>query len=254
MTTDISFCIVTSGNDDILVQRCIDNIAALNIPQYEIVYCGGQTTTIQQTENIKHIPFDETINRRWITRKKNMCVQAAYYEICVVMHDYILFDKNWYIEFQQFGTRWDICVHQTLSLDGNRTSGWRIHKYPGLPLNCMIPYDIEGLEQFMPIQGNYCCIKKTRYLEDPQNEEYIGYVPSDMEWSRRIVPTSSIRCNPNSIIYEGKKLNPQDIVAAKQAWNESLQFDQTFQSLRNCRISNWMPLNDAESIKKKEYI
>lgn len=251
---NISFCIVTSGSDDALVQRCIDNIRSLNIPTYEIIYCGGMGTPIPNTNIVRHLPFDETVYRRWITRKKNVLVQSAKYEICVVMHDYIVFDNNWYTAFEKFGTRWDICVHQTLMQTGDRSSGWKTYQFPGLPLNCPVPFDVEGLEQFMPIQGNYACIKKSRYLEDPQNEEYVGYVPSDMEWTKRIVPTSHIRCNPACIIIEDKLPNPQDVVSARQANAEALQYEGVFNTLRNCRISNWTPRDAGEAMIKREYL
>jgi len=250
----ISFCIITSGKDDAQVQKCIDNITSLNIPKYEIVFCGGMTTAIPQTDIVRHVPFDETVYNRWITKKKNVAVQHAKYEICVQMHDYIKFDSNWWTAFEKFGTRWDICVHQTVMQTGDRGAGWRIHKFPGLPLNCMVPYDVEGLEQFMPIQGNYVCIKRSRYLEDPQNEEYVGYVPSDMEWTLRIVPTSHIRCNPACIIIEDKNPNEQDVMASRQAVAEALQYEHVFQTLRDSRISNWKPLSEGEAMKKREYL
>jgi len=236
--TGISFCVQTGGQTDHIVQRCIDSITNLNIPEYEIIICGGDTTSIELNDIVKHIPFDEHTNIRWITRKKNISVLAAKYEICVVFHDYIIFDKDWYNGFKEFGTHWDICHHQTIQQNGMRTSGWRVQQYPGLPHICMIPYDVEGLEQFMPIQGNYFCIKRTRYLKDPQDEAYVGYVASDMEWSRRIVPTSHIRCNPKCIVIEGKEMNAQDFAATRHAIQEALQYEHVFQQLRNCHVKN----------------
>ena len=249
--TEISFCVATS-RDHSLVQRVIDNIKSLNIPTYEIVYCGGETTTIPQSDNVRHIPFDETIKVRWITRKKNLAVQNARYDVCIIFHDYILFDANWYKAFEEFGTHWDICHHQTVSIDGERMDGWRIHEYPGLPLNCMVPYDVVGLEQFMALQGNYHCIKRWRYLEDQYDEEFSGWVAEEMHWATRIVPNSYVRCNPNCIVVYGLKMPEKDIISCRNAYQEMLNYEHVFQKLRNCRIQNWKPRDASEAVRRND--
>ena len=251
--TEISFCIATAKNHTSLIQRCINNIKSLNIPIYEIIYCGGEDTLIEQTDNIKHIPFDESIKPRWITRKKNLAIQAAKYDVCILMHDYILLDLNWYKAFEEFGTHWDICHHQSLAMSGERMDGWRIHEYPGLPLNCMVPYDVVGLEQFMALQGNYNCIKRWRYLKDPYDEEYSGWVADEMHWAKRIVPNSYVRCNPNCIIRYGKDVAEKDLAAARRTYQEMLQHEHIFQRLRNCKIENWQPRDQGEAIKRSDY-
>jgi len=57
----ISFCITTSGTNDAGIQTVIDSVKALNIPNYEIIYVVSLTTTIAQTDIVKHLPFDETV-------------------------------------------------------------------------------------------------------------------------------------------------------------------------------------------------
>jgi hypothetical protein len=245
--TAISFCIATARNHTQRIQRCIDNISSLNIPKYEIIFCGGETTEITQSDHIKHIPFDETIRPRWITRKKNLAVNLAKYEVCIVIHDYILFDQNWYNAFEEFGTDWDICHPQSLAMSGERLDGWRIHQYPGLPLNCMVPYDVEGLGHFMAVQGNYHCIKRARYLKNPYDEEFSGFVADEMHWSKYVVPGSYVKCNPNCIIYYGKHLPEELLAGARQTYQEMLSHNHIFQPLRDCRIANWKPRSEGEA-------
>jgi hypothetical protein len=111
--TTISFCIITSGTEDDQLKRSIDSIIALNIPTYEIVVVGGNSEISNISNRIKWVPFDESSRAseivdnkpgRWITRKKNLSVQNAQYEVCVVIHDYIQFDSNWWIEFEKILT------------------------------------------------------------------------------------------------------------------------------------------------------
>jgi hypothetical protein len=211
--TGISFCITTSGSNDVELQQVIDSIVALNIPKYEVLFVGGLTTTIETTERIKHVPFDEDqkthiivagMPGRWTTRKKNLAVELSQYEICIIQHDHTVFDPNWYIEFEKFGTHWDICVHQHLMYNGARGSGWRVDAFPGLPRGCMIPYDIDAFVPFMGIQGNYACVKRTRWLEEPLDENRLWGQAEDMEWSKRVISKFHIRCNPNCIIKNTK--------------------------------------------------
>lgn len=232
----ISFCVTTNGENKYNVDRVINNIKLLKIHNYEIIVVGGEVPTFQPTDTIRHIPFDETSKPRWITKKKNIAVQNANYDICVIIHDYIIFENSWYEEFIRFGTDWDICVHQCLSMKGNRTDGWRVHHYPGLPQYCMVPYDIHELIPFMAIQGNYICIKRGHYLKYPLSELMVNRDPEEMEWSARIVSKSIIKCNPNCIIRYGKDTQDDGWIFNYQ---QMLDHEPFFEQLRYARIEHW---------------
>ena len=62
----------------------IESIVSQNIPNYEIIVVGGKSPS----SNVKHIPFDETYKKDWITRKKNIITSEARYTNIVYMHDY----------------------------------------------------------------------------------------------------------------------------------------------------------------------
>ena len=245
--TSISFCIITSGQEDHQLQQCIDSIVALNIPTYEVVFVGGDSTTINQTDKIKWVPFDETAKAhiivdnkpgRWITRKKNVAVENAQYDVCVVIHDYILFDLNWWTEFEKFGTHWDICVHHSLNFLGNRSDGWRVDRHPLLPNGCMVPYDMIDFIQYIGIQGNYQCIKRERWLEEPLNENLLWGQGEEMEWNRRINPKYHIKCNPNCIIRYGKpKLWDQRQITDEE---QMKAHERVFAAFRECRMENFI--------------
>jgi hypothetical protein len=192
--TGISFVIVTSGTNDQSLNQIIDSIEALSIPEYEIVIVGGLTSTLNRTNTI-HVQFDEKVKPKvWLTRKKNLGVQASKYDIVVIMHDYYVFDPDWYIEFEKFGFNWDICVHQGFHNDeqgGIRANGWRaeyIPGYPEIPYCMTIPWDIDCFIPYMPIQGAYWVAKKQVMLEQPLNENLLMGECDDIEWSSRVVP------------------------------------------------------------------
>ena len=192
--TDISIVIVTSGNNDAGLNQIIDSIEILSIPNYEVVLVGGLTTTINR-KNVIHIPFDESeiAPGVWLTKKKNLGVKHSKYEVVVVMHDYHVFDSDWYEEFEKFGTDWDICIQQQFTMEGERANGWRagpIPGYPEIPPCMTIPWDIDCFIPYMAIQGAYWVTKKHVMLETPldENLELTGASDSDIEWSSRVVP------------------------------------------------------------------
>jgi len=244
--TGVSFCITTSGTNDSELKTVIDSIVALNIPNYEVIFIGGDSTTIETNDKIKHIPFDENqkahvmvggMPGRWTTRKKNLAVQASQYEVCVVQHDHTTFDPDWWIEFEKFGTYWDICIHQHLQINGARGSGWRVDRHPLLPRGCMIPYDLNDFVDYMPIQGNYVCIKREKYLEEPMDENRLWGQAEDTEWSTRIVPKFHIRCNPKCII-RNTKAYPWDHRHLVVDMPEMESMNSLFDALRSCLVKN----------------
>ena len=195
--TAISIVIVTSGSNDVGLNQIIDSIEVLSIPEYEVIVVGGLTTTLNRV-NTTHIPFDESSIAPgvWLTKKKNLGVKHSKHDVLVVMHDYHVFEPDWYIEFEKFGLDWDICVHQIrhmpeqASLRGN---GWRVGTVPGypeIPYAMTIPWDIDCFIPYMAIQGAHWVTKKHVMLEQPLNEdlELTGASDSDIDWSARIVP------------------------------------------------------------------
>lgn len=195
--TGISIIIVTSGQNDTSLNQIIDSVEKLSIPNYEIIVVGGLTTTLVR-ENTIHIPFDETLlnGKIWLTKKKNLGVKNSSYDVLVIMHDYHIFEPDWYTEFEKFGLDWNICVHQIRHLPeqaNTRGNGWRVEQVPGypeIPYAMSIPWDIDCFIPYMPIQGSYWVAKKHVMLEQPLDEslELTGATDSDIEWSSRVVP------------------------------------------------------------------
>ena len=214
--TGISFIVVTSGSNDNGLNEVIDSIEVLSIPEYEVIVVGGLTTTLDRKNTI-HVPFDENATpKTWLTRKKNLGVQHSKYDVVVIMHDYYVFDANWYTEFEKFGLDWDICVHQSLhsAEQGSiRANGWRTGNIPGFPEIpfCMsIPWDIDCFIPYMGIQGAYWVAKRQLMIDEPLNETRFMGEDDDTEWSERVVPCYmgqkpeqvgyKIVANPNCVV------------------------------------------------------
>jgi hypothetical protein len=192
--TGISFIIPTSGTNDDGLNQIIDSIEALLIPQYEVIIIGGLNCQVKRN-NITHIPFDESIAPApWITRKKNTGVIASKYNNLVIMHDYHVFDQDWYIEYEKFGQDWDICIQQTFTLPSQgsqRCNGWRagpIPGYPEIPHAMTIPWDIDCFIPYMAIQGSFWVVKKHVMLDEMLDEGLLWGQEEDIEWSSRVVP------------------------------------------------------------------
>ena len=116
-----TFGIVTGFEDYQRLDEILKSIRALSIPEYEIILIGGGNSDfIVFAEDVKVVDFDESQKPRWITRKKNILVNEAKYNNIVLMHDYHVFDKDWYENFKSFGTDWDICSCPQYLITGAR--------------------------------------------------------------------------------------------------------------------------------------
>lgn len=192
--TGISFVISTSGTNDDSVNQIIDSIEVLSIPSYEVIVVGGRSTSIKR-KNVIHIPFNENIAPTpWITRKKNLGAELSQYDVVVVSNDYYAYDPDWYIEFEKFGTDWDICVQQNLTVASQgsiRANGWRVGGVPGypeIPAGMPIPWDIDCFVPYMAIHGAFWVAKRDVMLEQPLDETLFFGQAEDIEWSSRVVP------------------------------------------------------------------
>jgi hypothetical protein len=198
-----SFCITTDYKNNQQLNEVTESIHDLNIPEYEILIIGGKDF---HTENrVTHLYFDESKKSGWITKKKNVLCQNAQYENIVLLHDYYLFDKDWYKSFLDFGDDWDICSNQQLLITGERHfTDWVTWDDPIFPRYTSLPYDEWSRTKHMYISGGYYLLKKRVALEEPLNEEMLWGSAEDVEWSLRVRDKYVMKCNGNSIVKHNK--------------------------------------------------
>jgi hypothetical protein len=184
---DFTFGIITDGNNNDRLNVIIDSIENENIPNHEIIIVGGNKID----RNIKHVPFDESIKRMWITKKKNLITKNAIYENIVYMHDYIKLNEGWYNGYLEFGNNFNICMNKILDVRGERFRDWCLWCRDMLKFNIpqhemLIPYDMNHLTRFQYISGAYWVAKKFVMEQNPLQEYLSWGEGEDLEWSMRI--------------------------------------------------------------------
>ena len=202
---NFTFGIITSGGSDELLNACIDSINNLEIPEFEIIVVGN---TKLNKPNTRIIPFDETIKRAWITKKKNLITENAKYENVVYSHDYILFENDWYRGYLRYGDNFKVCMNRVLNADRSRFHDWVIWPHNEnfmddivLPRrHCLIPYDMTHLSKYMYISGSYWVAKKELMEEFPLNEDLCWAEGEDTEWSFRVREKYNFSMNRHSTV------------------------------------------------------
>lgn len=200
---NITFGITTDYRDEGRLDQIVESIRRLHIPDYEILLIGPGRDGING--RVRCIFFDESQKPAWITRKKNLLCQQATYDIIVLMHDYYVFDLNWYHSMCEFGTEWDICSTQQQLITGARHfTDWVMWDHPTIPRYTPIEYQEWGLTQYMYISGGYYLLKKEIALAHPLNESMTWGSAEDVEWSLRVRKTCKIVCNGSAIVRHNK--------------------------------------------------
>jgi hypothetical protein len=216
---EITFGIITNDGTTDLIKSTIKDIERLEVPKYEIIVVGGNHISHNK---VIHVPFDDTIKKSWITRKKNMITERARYENIVYTHDYITFDKDWYSGFKQFGNDFEICMTKIINADGTRFRDWLIWPHNNNEMDsiiarqrgCMIPYSLTHLSKYMYISGVYWVAKKHIMEKYPLDESLCWGESEDVVWSKQVRQEHDFKINPLSSVkmrkYKDKIFNEAD--------------------------------------------
>jgi len=201
-----TFGIVTGFEDYQRLDEILKSIRALSIPEYEIILIGGGNSDfIVFAEDVKVVDFDESQKPRWITRKKNILVNEAKYNNIVLMHDYHVFDKDWYENFKSFGTDWDICSCPQYLITGARNPmDWSLWDKPEHGRAWSLNYDDWSQTQYMYISGGFFIVKKHVLQEEPLDESRGWNEEEDVEWSMRVRNKYVMKCNGGSVVRHNK--------------------------------------------------
>jgi len=206
----ISFGIITNKEHhktdrDSRINIMIWSIEQQLIPDYEIVIVGDyEVKPDEYNSNIKCIPFNDSIKKGWISKKKNILTQECSGDAIVYMHDYIILGPNWYRGWQNFGWDWDLAMNVILNKDGTRFRDWCVFRFDGtVGPNGVWPCDLSKcppclLSPYMPsyaydqtqnlyISGSYWLAKRHVMLDEPLDEEFVWGQHEDIEWSFRVL-------------------------------------------------------------------
>ena len=201
-----TFGIVTGFEDYQRLDEILKSIRALSIPEYEIILIGGGNSEfVVFAEDVRVIDFDESQKPKWITRKKNILVNEAKYDNIVLMHDYHVFDKDWYENFKYFGTEWDICSCPQYLITGARNPmDWSLWDKPGHGRAWSLNYDDWSQTQYMYISGGFFIVKKHVLQQEPLDESRGWNEEEDVEWSMRVRNKYVMKCNSGSVVRHNK--------------------------------------------------
>jgi len=201
---NFSFCITTDYSDINRLNEVIESIHDLNIPRYEINIIGGIDSN-EESNFVSYIYFNEKQKPGWITKKKNILQKYSKYENLVYLHDYYVFDKDWYKSFVEFGNDWDICSNQQLLITGQRHfTDWVTWDDPVFPRYTALPYDEWSRTENMYVSGGYFLVKKPVVMNNPFNEELMHGQSEDVEWSLRVRDKYVMKCNGDAIVKHNK--------------------------------------------------
>lgn len=209
---EFTFGIITSGNNFDDISKIITSIKNQHIKNYEIIIVGGENA-FELEEVVIHYPFDDTLKNGWITKKKNIITSKAKYENIVFMHDYIILHKNWYKGFLKFGNDFEIAMNKIYNKDNKRLRDWCLWTDNGNfvdnivnpKLRCLLPYNVENLNEFMYISGTYWVAKRKLMEENPLNENLLWGQGEDVEWSKRVRNIYSFKMNKHSKVLSLKQ-------------------------------------------------
>ena len=231
-----SFCIPTApggeGQLSLVISSIISEFADRS--DFEIIIIGNcsvsKIESLQAPKNLQYVHFlpfkeehfsfnwkhlrravikgrfrDAWMRGAWITRKKNLLVQHAYFDNICLMHDYVALEAGWREGFKRYGFDWEVCVNAVLNKNQTRHRDWLVWDYPEIGA-ALLPYEVNDLSRFMYISGTYFCVKKFFFLDHPLDERLHWGESEDIEWSIRVRNYTNFRFNPYSqVIYTKEK-------------------------------------------------
>lgn len=219
---NFSFGIPLSPNYEAdTLQTIVNSIQYQNFDEendkFEIILCGDfrDDLRIKPGVSIVHLPFDETIKPKWITKKKNVIAAASQYANVCILHDYYRLGSNWYDSLnrcQQEHDDWDVLCSPIYTYEQERHSDWLVNqkymdqlleKYPELEADlidaapteengarwvCGLPYSENELSHIQYVSGGYIFAKKRVFDEVPFDESIAwGEAPEDIIWSEQVI-------------------------------------------------------------------
>ncbi len=148
----------------------------------------------------------QSIRRGWITKKKNIITINAKYENIVYLHDYIIFEDEWYEGQLKSGNDFKIRMDKIKDIHGNRYRDWCLWVHNGNEMDkligrdALIPYDMTHLTKYMYISGSYWIAKMDVMMEFPLDENLCWGEGEDVVWSKQVRVKYDFNMNPHSIV------------------------------------------------------
>jgi len=177
--------------------------------------------------HMKRLDFDESLKKGWITRKKNLMVQAATHENILLIHDYYRLSPTFLSVFENVEQDFDILQPRIITKEGARHSDWivdpkwlhgimtreiaqkhmEIAPTENHPVYvCGVPYNNTDLNHLLYVSGGLILAKKKVLLDVPLPETHCWGDAEDLEWSKNLHKSrKSFKMNRNLLATCGKE-------------------------------------------------
>ena len=126
-----TFALITDGRKPASVSAFVDSVLALPAPNaepHEILICGPASAVSAlgaYAARVRLIPQPDAFSDLgWITRKKNLLVDAATRENILIAHDRYIVPADFISRMTDFGGDFDVVVPQQLSTEGQPLPDW----------------------------------------------------------------------------------------------------------------------------------
>lgn len=201
------------------VDKILTSIYNQNIDDndYEILIIGPDEI---KGHNVRYMPFDESVKKAWITKKKNDMARIAKFDNLCVMHDYIILKNGWYDGYQKFGYDWSHCMNPIADKAGVRFRDWvtwlaNPGESPTSNTIKFLDYDDHSMIRKQYISGSYYCVKKDWAIKYLLDERKRWSQSEDVLWSHQCRPSWNYKCNSNSLVQFIKDKTPHPISSTK---------------------------------------
>jgi hypothetical protein len=177
---NISFGIISHENNS-SVQKIVESIKENNIPCFEIIVVGN----IEPIDGVEIIHCPDLEVKNYITKKKNIFLAKAKYEIVVLLKDYVKLDINWYRGLVEYGSDWDVLMNVIKNDKHQRYLDW-IWENPVLGEGRNVSYQVLSKNHpKMFVSGGLLIAKKYVTDEVKFDEKLVGLgKPTDVRWSK----------------------------------------------------------------------
>lgn len=124
-----TFGILTSGSSEAGGRMAAD-ILALDLPDVEVIFCGPWPAGAPRDPRVGAIDLDRPEPRGWITRKKNLIVDAARHENVCLLHDRFRVTADWADALRSYGACFSVLTFpQVFAVDKDRRFTQRYADY-----------------------------------------------------------------------------------------------------------------------------
>ncbi len=210
----ITFGVITNSTSLNAVAPFIDSVLSLDgleAANRQIVVCGPRALGDVLAREQPGITFvdqpREFADRGWITRKKNLIVDAARHESLVICHDRYEVPRNFVHAMRAFGGDFDVIVPRQVCPDGARFPDWVTLGSTwdwGVP--AMLHYD--DWTPYGYVNGGAMIAKTARLREVPWNDLLFWNQAEDVELSRRLQARGVVPRLARDVVLRSRTLRP----------------------------------------------